>query len=123
MERERYFEAKEFKNIKEIIYNSAKEFANNVAFIIKHKKEKEVEYENITYKKLLEDINSFGAKLYKLGFKNIYNIDWNLETEDDCSIFEEAVYAGFSEEDLLILLNYAIKHGMNINKRTNSCSV
>ena len=70
MERERYFEAKEFKNIKEIIYNSAKEFANNVAFIIKHKKEKEVEYENITYKKLLEDINSFGAKLYKLGFKN-----------------------------------------------------
>ena len=70
MERERYFEAKEFKNIKEIIYNSAKEFANNVAFIIKHKKEKKVEYENITYKKLLEDINSFGAKLYKLGFKN-----------------------------------------------------
>ena len=70
MERERYFEAKEFKNIKEIIYNSAKEFANNVAFIIKHKKEKEVEYENITYKKLLEDINSFGTKLYKLGFKN-----------------------------------------------------
>ena len=40
MERERYFEAKEFKNIKEIIYNSAKEFANNVAFIIKQKKKK-----------------------------------------------------------------------------------
>lgn len=55
----------------------------------------------------------------KLGLKNICNIDWNLETEDDCSLFEEAVYAGFSEEDLLIILNYALKHGMNINKRTS----
>lgn len=65
------------------------------------------------------DKNKVKKIMAKLGFKNIYNIDWNLETEDDCSIFEEAVYAGFSEEDLLILLNYAIKHGMNINKRTN----
>lgn len=70
MERERYFKAKEFKNVKEIIYNSAKEFANNIAFVIKHKKNKEIEYENITYKKLLEDINAFGTKLYDLGYKN-----------------------------------------------------
>ena len=70
MKRERYFESTEFKNIKEIIYNSAKQFANNVAFIIKHKDGKEVSYENVTYKKLLEDINAFGTKLYKLGFKN-----------------------------------------------------
>ena len=70
MERERYFEAKEFKNIKEIIYNSAKEYAENIAFIIKHKKDKEVTYENITYKKLLEDINAFGTRLYDLGYKD-----------------------------------------------------
>ena len=57
MERERYFKAKEFKNIKEIIYNSAKEFADNIAFVIKNKKDKKIEYKNITYKKLLEDIN------------------------------------------------------------------
>ena len=38
MERERYFNAKEFKNVKEIMYNSAKEYENNVAFVIKHKK-------------------------------------------------------------------------------------
>ena len=68
--RERYFDAKEFQNIKEIIYNSAKEYANNSAFVIKHKNSKEVTYEDITYKKLLEDINAFGTKLYEMGFKN-----------------------------------------------------
>ena len=52
MERERYFNAIEFKDIKGIIYNSAKQFATNTAFILKHKKDKEVTYENITYKKL-----------------------------------------------------------------------
>ena len=70
MERERYFNAKEFKNIKEIIYNSAKEFTNNTAFILKHKNgEKDVTYENITYQKLLEDINFFGTKMFDLGLK------------------------------------------------------
>ena len=43
--RERYFEATEFENIKEIIYNSAKKYGKNRAFILKHKKEKEIEYE------------------------------------------------------------------------------
>lgn len=70
MEREKYFKSTEFKNIKEIIYNSAKEYAQNIAFIVKNKKEKEVTYENITYKKLLQDINAFGTKLYELGLKN-----------------------------------------------------
>lgn len=70
MERQRYFKAIEFKDIKGIIYNSAKEYAQNIAFIIKHKKDKDVTYENITYKKLLQDINAFGTKLYEMGFKN-----------------------------------------------------
>ena len=70
MERERYFNAIEFKDIKGIIYNSAKQFATNTAFILKHKKDKEVTYENITYKKLLRDINAFGTKLFQMGFKN-----------------------------------------------------
>lgn len=70
MERKRYFKAIEFKDIKGIIYNSAKQYANNIAFILKHKKDKEVTYENITYKKLLQDINAFGTKLYEMGFKN-----------------------------------------------------
>lgn len=70
MNRERYFKSIEFKDIKDIIYYSAKKYAENVAFIIKHKKEKEVTYENITYKKLLKDINAFGTKLYEMGLKN-----------------------------------------------------
>ena len=52
MERERYFNAVEFKDIKGIIYNSAKQYAKNTAFILKHKEDKKVTYENITYKKL-----------------------------------------------------------------------
>ena len=70
MERERYFKAVEFKDVKGILYNSAKKYAQNIAFIIKHKKDKEVTYENITYKKLLQDVNAFGTKLYEMGLKS-----------------------------------------------------
>ena len=70
MKRERYFNAIEFKDIKSIIYNSAKQYAQNIAFTIKHKNDKDVTYENITFKRLLQDINAFGTKLYEMGFKN-----------------------------------------------------
>ena len=68
---EKYFESVNCNNIKEIVYNSAKKFKENIAFVIKHKNEKnEVEYENITYSKLLQDINNFGTKLFNMGLKN-----------------------------------------------------
>ena len=67
---ERYFEATEFENIKEIIYNSAKKYKDNTAFILKHKKDEEIQYENITYKKLLEEVNSLGTKFFDLGYKD-----------------------------------------------------
>jgi len=70
MKKERYFSAIEFKDIKGIIYNSAKQYAQNIAFTIKHKNDKEVTYENITFKKLLQDINAFGTKLYDMGLRN-----------------------------------------------------
>ena len=70
MKKERYFEATEFKNIKEIIYNSAEKYGENTAFILKHKKDKEVEYENISYKRLLKEINYLGTKLFDLGYQN-----------------------------------------------------
>ena len=60
----------EFKDIKELIYNSSKTHANNTAFIIKHQEEKNKTYENITYKTLLEEINELGTKLYSIGLKN-----------------------------------------------------
>ena len=70
MSRERYFEATEFKTIKEIIYNSADVYGNNTAFILKHKDGKDITYENKTYKDLLDDVNSFGTELYELGYEN-----------------------------------------------------
>ena len=70
MEREKYFEATEFENIKEIVCDSAKKYAKNIAFVIKHKNGKEVEYEDITYERLLKEINSLGTKLYDLGYKD-----------------------------------------------------
>ena len=70
MKKMKYLEATEFENIKEIIYNSAEKYADNTAFVLKEKQEKEVKYKNISYKKLLEDINSLGTKFYDLGLKN-----------------------------------------------------
>ncbi len=60
-------EVKEYKNIREIIYESAENFKDKIAFVIKHKAN---EYENITYKKFLEDINKLGTSLFKMGLKN-----------------------------------------------------
>jgi long-chain acyl-CoA synthetase len=69
MKNKKKFEVKEFNNIKEIIYNSAEKYSNNIAYTIKHQEGKEVSYENITYKNLLEDVNAMGSGLYKLGAK------------------------------------------------------
>ena len=63
-------EIKEFKNIKEIIYNSAKKYADQIAFISKHQDGKNKTYENITYKAFLKQINSLGTKLYDMGLKS-----------------------------------------------------
>lgn len=63
------YHAQEFNNIKEIIYNSVEQYSKNIAFVIKHTENKKVEYENITYKQLLEDINKLGTVVYSLGFK------------------------------------------------------
>lgn len=68
MKKER--DVKEFKDIKEIVYNSAKKYADHIAFIIKHQEGKNKTYENITYKTFLEQINSLGTKLYEMGLKN-----------------------------------------------------
>lgn len=60
----------EFSNIKEVLYNSAKMYKNNIAFTIKHKIDDNTQYENKTYDELLEDVNSFGASLYSLGLED-----------------------------------------------------
>ena len=66
---EKIFDAIEFKNIREIIYNSARKYSENIAYVIKHVKDNKTTYENITYKRLLEDVNKLGSALYDMGMK------------------------------------------------------
>lgn len=63
------FNVPEFNNIKEIIYNSAKIYKDKIAFVIKKKIAEKVNYENITYEKMLKDINNLGTALYSMYLK------------------------------------------------------
>lgn len=63
------YDAKEFRDIREMINESAQKYANNIAFIVKEKQEGEVSYKNITYKMLQEDINKLGIALIDLGLQ------------------------------------------------------
>ena len=69
MERDHLFDATEFNNIKEVIYDAVKKFNEKEVFVIKHKDEKEVSYENISYNRMLEDINGLGTELFEMGYK------------------------------------------------------
>ena len=64
------YEAKVFKNIREIIDNSAELYPENKAFIIKEKNGKDVNYKNITYKEFKNQMNSLGTALIDLGLKD-----------------------------------------------------
>ena len=63
------YDATEFNNVKEIVYNCAKVYNEKEAFTIKHKEDNKTVYEKISYKRLLEDINAFGTELFAMGFK------------------------------------------------------
>lgn len=63
-------EIKKFDNIKEVIYHSATVYSDKTAFTTKVKDGSSSQYINHTYSQLLEDINSFGTALYKLGLKD-----------------------------------------------------
>ena len=69
MKNQKIYNAKEFKNIKEIIYNSVKLYGEKIAYVIKHKDKKDVSYENVTYKRLLDDANKLGTALFDMGFQ------------------------------------------------------
>ena len=60
----------DFKDIKGIIYNSVKNYATNIAFKIKEKIGKEITYKDVTYEKMLQDVNEFGTGLYLKGLKD-----------------------------------------------------
>lgn len=59
-----------FKDIKEIIYNSAKLYSDNIAYTTKVVEGQGAKYVSHTYRELLENINAFGTSLYGLGLKD-----------------------------------------------------
>ena len=69
METKAIYEATEFKSVKDIILNCAKVYKDTTAFVIKHKDNDKVEYENISYNKMVEDIYGLGTELFSLGFE------------------------------------------------------
>lgn len=72
------YEAIEFENIRDLLYNTVKTYPNNNAFIVKTKNDgKQVEYKNITYKEFGENINYLGTKLIDLGVNRIAIIGKN----------------------------------------------
>ena len=64
------YDAKTFKNIREILNNAIELYPDNKAFIIKEKNGKDINYKNITYKEFGEQINSLGTALIDLGLKD-----------------------------------------------------
>ena len=64
------YEAKTFKNIREIFDNSVELYPDNKAFIIKEKKGKDVKYKDITYKDFRNQMNYLGTALIDLGLKD-----------------------------------------------------
>lgn len=64
------YNVKEFKNIREIINNSIEKYPENRAFIIKNKDKNEEKYTNITYREFGEQINALGSTLINKGLKN-----------------------------------------------------
>ena len=66
---ETFFEYPELDNVRDIINYSVEKYPENIAFILKEKKDKEIKYINITYKQFKEEINNFGTGLFNLGLK------------------------------------------------------
>lgn len=63
------YEAEEYRDIRELVKSTVSRYPDNIAFVIKEKQKDKVEYKNITYKMLQEDINKLGTGLIDLGLE------------------------------------------------------
>jgi len=70
MSREKYAEPVDYADIKELMYGIKEKYNDKTAFVIKHKENKDVTYENVSFTRLLEDINKVGTALYDMGLKD-----------------------------------------------------
>lgn len=64
------YQAKEYRDIRELVSETVKNYPDNIAFIIKEKQGEKITYKNITYKMLQEDIDALGTALIDLGLKD-----------------------------------------------------
>lgn len=66
---EYFYDYPKYNNIKEMMNASVQKYAENIAFILKEKNEKSVNYQKITYREFGEQVNRFGAGLFELGLQ------------------------------------------------------
>lgn len=65
----KYLDKYEYKTLRELVETSAEKHPNDNAFIVKYIHQDGVTYEEITYKRFIEEIHQFGTALVKQGFK------------------------------------------------------
>ncbi len=66
---EYFYDNPKFNHIKELMQASIQKYPQNVAFILKNKQGKEVEYKHITYQEFGEQIKDLGTGLFELGLR------------------------------------------------------
>lgn len=71
LSKEIFFEATKFDNLRDLIYHSAEKYKDKSAFVIKHKIGEKIEYTNVSYQQLLNDVNALGTALFDIGYKNV----------------------------------------------------
>ncbi len=64
---EKYFDAVESKDIRELIYRSVENYGDNTAYVVKKIVNKKEEYTNYSYKQTLEIVNAVGTKFFEMG--------------------------------------------------------
>ena len=64
---EKYFDAVESKDIRELIYRSVENYGDNTAYVVKKIVNKKEEYTNFSYKQTLEIVNALGTKFFEMG--------------------------------------------------------
>lgn len=67
---EYFYDYPKFNNIKELVNSSIEKYPDNTAFILKEKKNKCVNYKNITYKEFGRQVNYLGTGLFEIGMKD-----------------------------------------------------
>ena len=69
-QKNRLYQKTNYKNVREVIKDGIEKHPNAVAFTLKNKIDKKVEYRDITYKEFEKEINYLGTGFLKEGLKN-----------------------------------------------------